>query len=66
MTSVDEPDEDEAVQFVGNWNTSVAHVGWTVRPEEVVGGAPMNFKVWAASDMQTLSVWSDEVWRCLS
>ncbi|QRW02060.1 WD40 repeat protein [Ceratobasidium sp. AG-Ba] len=61
LTSVDEPNEDEAVQYVGNWNTSIAHVGWTVRPEEIAGGDPMNFKVWAASDMQTLSVWSDEL-----
>jgi WD40 repeat protein len=61
LTSTDEPNEDEAVLFVGNWNTSVARVGWTVRQEEITGGDPMNFKVWAASDMQTLSVWSDEV-----
>lgn len=61
LTSVDEPNEDEAVLFVGNWNTSIARVGWTVRQEEIAGGDPMNFKIWAASDMQTLSVWSDEV-----
>lgn len=61
LTSIDEPNEDEAVHFVGNWNTSIAHVGWTVRQEEIMGGDPMNFKVWAASDMQTLSVWSDEL-----
>ncbi|KAG8723533.1 hypothetical protein FRC09_002897 [Ceratobasidium sp. 395] len=61
LTSVDQPEEDEAVQFVGNWNTSIAQVGWTVRPEEITGADPMNFKVWAASDMQTLSVWSDEL-----
>ena len=61
LTSVDEANEDEAVLFVGNWNTSVARVGWTVRHEEVLNNDPMNFKIWAASDMQTLSVWSDEL-----
>ncbi|CAE6371491.1 unnamed protein product [Rhizoctonia solani] len=61
ITSADEPNEDEAVQYVGNWNTSIARVGWTVRREEILANDQMNFKIWAASDMQTLSVWSDEL-----
>ncbi|KAJ1308906.1 hypothetical protein OPQ81_004591 [Rhizoctonia solani] len=61
ITSADEPNEDEAVVYVGNWNTSIARVGWTVRREEILAGDQMNFKIWAASDMQTLSVWSDEL-----
>ncbi|CAE6439846.1 unnamed protein product [Rhizoctonia solani] len=67
ITSADEPNEDEAVLYVGNWNTSIARVGWTVRREEILAGDQMNFKIWAASDMQTLSVWSDEVsiWECI-
>ncbi|KAF8759498.1 WD40 repeat-like protein [Rhizoctonia solani] len=61
VTSADEPNEDEAVLSVGNWNTSIARVGWTVRREEILANDQMNFKIWAASDMQTLSVWSEEV-----
>ncbi|CEL59797.1 WD repeat-containing protein 89 OS=Rattus norvegicus GN=Wdr89 PE=2 SV=1 [Rhizoctonia solani AG-1 IB] len=61
ITSADEPNEDDAVLSVGNWNTSVARVGWTVRREEILANDPMNFKIWAASDMQTLSVWSEEL-----
>ncbi|CAE6457248.1 unnamed protein product [Rhizoctonia solani] len=61
VTSADEPNEDEAVLSVGNWNTSIARVGWTVRREEILANDQMNFKIWAASDMQTLSVWSEEL-----
>ncbi|ELU45635.1 WD40 domain-containing protein [Rhizoctonia solani AG-1 IA] len=61
VTSADEPNEDEAVLSFGNWNTSIARVGWTVRREEILANDQMNFKIWAASDMQTLSVWSEEV-----
>jgi WD40 repeat protein len=49
----DEQDEDEAGVHVGNWGCSIARAGWI----EAKGGA----RAWAASDMETFSLWSEEV-----
>jgi WD repeat-containing protein 89 len=45
-----EDDEDEAVEHVANWGCSVSQLGW-------IGDG----KVWAASDMETFSTWTNEV-----
>ena len=50
----DETDEDEAGVHVANWGCSVAQAGWL----HDRAGRP---GVWAASDMETFSVWSAEV-----
>ena len=48
-----EDNEDEAVLHVGNWGCSVSQAGWLETPS-----GP---KIWAASDMETFSTWSEEV-----
>ena len=55
----DEADEDEAGVHVANWGCSVAQAGWL----HDRAGRP---GVWAASDMETFSVWSAEVCLLLS
>jgi WD repeat-containing protein 89 len=54
MSNPDENDEDEAGLAVGNWGCSVSQVGWFT---------PANGKptIWAASDMETFSLWTEEV-----
>ncbi|KAK7061372.1 WD40 repeat-like protein [Favolaschia claudopus] len=52
-STADENDEDEAVVHVGSWNTSVSQAGWI----HTSRGA----KIWAHSDMETFSTWSDEL-----
>ncbi|KAJ6516287.1 WD40-repeat-containing domain protein [Mycena sanguinolenta] len=52
-STADEDDEDEAVVNVGSWNTSVSQAGWI----HTSSGA----KIWAHSDMETFSTWSDEL-----
>ena len=52
--TIDETDEDEAGVHVANWGCSVAQAGWL----HDRAGRP---GVWAASDMETFSVWSAEV-----
>lgn len=49
ITNTAEQVEDEAVQHVANWGCSIAQAGW------YRGG------VWAASDMETFSLWSPEL-----
>lgn len=49
-----EDDEDEAGLHVGNVGSSVAQAGWMSE----AGGST---SVWAASDMETFSIWSHEV-----
>lgn len=55
-SNADEPDEDEAGVHVGNWGCSVAQAGWL---HDRMGRPG----VWAASDMETFSVWTSEVRR---
>jgi WD repeat-containing protein 89 len=52
-SNADEEDEDEAVLNVGNWGCSVSQAGWIYGQEQP--------KIWAASDMETFSAWSNEV-----
>jgi hypothetical protein len=52
-SNTDEDDEDEALLHVGNWGCSISQAGW-IRTHE---GA----KIWALSDMETFSIWSNEV-----
>ncbi|KAJ6567269.1 WD40-repeat-containing domain protein [Mycena vulgaris] len=52
-STADEEDEDEAVIHVGAWNCSVSQAGWIPS----ASGA----KIWACSDMETFSTWSDEL-----
>ena len=53
ITNTAEQDEDEAVEHVGNWGCSVAQTGW------------YHDGVWAASDMETFSLWSSELDKVL-
>ena len=53
-SNADEPDEDEAGLYVGNWGCSIAQAGWI----HGRGGSPA---VWASSDMETFSIWTGEV-----
>ncbi|KAJ7590778.1 WD40-repeat-containing domain protein [Mycena floridula] len=46
-------DEDEAGLHVGNWGCSISQAGWT--PTSSGPG------IWAASDMETFSTWSQEL-----
>ncbi|KIK42840.1 hypothetical protein CY34DRAFT_12132 [Suillus luteus UH-Slu-Lm8-n1] len=48
-----EDDEDEAVLNVGSWGCSISQAGW-------IRGSSVN-RVWAASDMETFSCWSNEL-----
>ncbi|EJU06347.1 WD40 repeat-like protein [Dacryopinax primogenitus] len=49
LTNPLEAEEDEAVLEVGNWGVSVADAGWG------------EGRVWARSDMETVSVWDQEL-----
>ncbi|KAG1739879.1 uncharacterized protein EDB91DRAFT_1283578, partial [Suillus paluster] len=48
-----EDDEDEAVLNVGSWGCSISQAGWIC--------CSSTNRVWAASDMETFSCWSNEV-----
>lgn len=52
-SNVLEADEDEAVIHVGNWGCSISQGGW-------ISNA-CGTRIWAASDMETFSCWSNEV-----
>ena len=58
-----EQDEDEAVVYVGNLGSSISQTGWMPRPSHDGERtcASTGAGVWAATDMETFSVWSDEV-----
>lgn len=53
-SNADEDDEDEAVMHVGNWGCSISQAGWITQNS-------LPPRVWAGSDMETFSTWSDEV-----
>jgi len=57
ISNAKEQDEDEAVVYVGNLGSSIAQTGWM--PSR--GGAARTTGVWASTDMETFSVWSDEL-----
>ena len=44
-------DEDDAILASANWGPSIARCGWLVDGKQT----------WAHSDMETFTVWSDEV-----
>jgi WD40 repeat protein len=54
-TDIREPNEDESGLHVGNWGCSIAKAGWTGARDG------SQHDIWAHSDMQTLSTWSEEV-----
>lgn len=54
-SNADEDDEDEAGINVGNWTCSVSQAGW------ISAGPSTGPKAWAASDMETFSLWNEEV-----
>jgi WD repeat-containing protein 89 len=58
ISNADEDDEDEAVMYVGNLGSSIGQAGWI--PHRT---ATARTGVWAATDMETFSLWSDEVRR---
>ena len=49
ITDTAEQDEDEAIQHVANWGCSIAQTGWS------------HDGIWAASDMETFSLWTSEL-----
>ncbi|OCB84533.1 WD40 repeat-like protein [Sanghuangporus baumii] len=51
-----EENEDESNTAIGNWGCSISKAGWLHRDSGLDGSG-----IWAASDMETLSFWSDEV-----
>ncbi|KIJ70375.1 hypothetical protein HYDPIDRAFT_65519, partial [Hydnomerulius pinastri MD-312] len=53
-----EEDEDEAILNVGNWGCSVSQGGWIHDAQGT--------RVWAASDMETFSCWSNELDQTLA
>ncbi|KAF9509855.1 hypothetical protein BS47DRAFT_1300911 [Hydnum rufescens UP504] len=60
-TDVRELDEDESGIQVGNWGCSVNSVGWTDVSEGLGSSTKASKHIWAHSDMQTVSLWSDEL-----
>jgi len=54
ISNAREEDEDEAALYVGNLGSSISQVGW-MPPRSPRPGA------WAATDMETFSLWSDEL-----
>jgi hypothetical protein len=55
-SNADEDDEDEAVVQVRNWGCSVSQAGWIHGQS-----GSMSASIWAASDMETFSIWTSEV-----
>lgn len=55
ISNAEESDEDEAVLHVGNLGSSISQTGW------IGAGNGTRKGVWAATDMETLSLWSDEL-----
>ena len=53
----DEDDEDESTIQVGNWGSSISQAGWVYGAVEDRSQAA----IWAASDMETFSTWTNEV-----
>lgn len=52
-------DEDESGLYVGNWGCSISNAGWT--DSNIGHGGGMDGAIWAHSDMQTFSLWNEEV-----
>lgn len=54
ISNPNESDEDEAGIQMQNWGCSVSRAGW-------INGPSSGPRVWASSDMETLSIWNEEV-----
>ncbi|KDR74407.1 hypothetical protein GALMADRAFT_141450 [Galerina marginata CBS 339.88] len=70
-SNADEDDEDEALIQVGNWGCSVAQAGWIYRePKPKVDDGFVDYDysaaIWAASDMETFSIWRSDLDQLLS
>ncbi|KAF5357676.1 hypothetical protein D9758_007428 [Tetrapyrgos nigripes] len=50
LSNPEEDNEDEAVVHVANWGCSISQAAW-ISPQ----------KIWASSDMETFSTWSDQL-----
>lgn len=61
ISNAKEDDEDETVIHVGAWGPSVSQSGWYTNPDNNT-----SLGIWAASDMETFSLWSDQVRKNLS
>jgi len=57
ISNAREEDEDEAVLYVGNLGSSISQAGWMPRRSLRAGAGG----AWAATDMETFSLWSDEL-----
>ena len=58
ISNADEDDEDEAVVQVRNWGCSISQAGWIHGRS---GSGSKSATIWAASDMETFSTWTNEV-----
>jgi len=58
-TDVRVVDEDESGIHVGNWGCSISNAGWV--NTDISAGNGKNACIWAHSDMQTVSLWSNEL-----
>ncbi|KAF9448468.1 WD40 repeat-like protein [Macrolepiota fuliginosa MF-IS2] len=61
ISDANEDDEDEAVVHVGSWGPSISQAGWYLPSP-----TSTSLGVWAASDMETFSLWSNELDQRLS
>jgi len=52
-------DEDESGLYVGNWGCSISDAGWT--DSNIGDGGGMDGAIWAHSDMETFSLWNEEL-----
>lgn len=55
----DEDDEDEAIIHVGNLGSSISQAGWIHGSSDA---QPKQAEIWAATDMETFSTWTPEVY----
>ena len=55
----DEDDEEEAIVHVGNLGSSISQAGWIHGANY---GYPDQAGIWAATDMETFSTWTREVY----
>jgi hypothetical protein len=58
----DEDDEEEAIIHVGNLGSSISQAGWI---HGASYGFPDQAGIWAATDMETFSTWTREVYLTL-
>ncbi|KAF8632031.1 hypothetical protein AX17_004974 [Amanita inopinata Kibby_2008] len=60
LSNADEEDEDEAVLQVANWGCSISQAGW-IEPATSHSDLPNQARIWAASDMETFSTWTNDL-----